>query len=267
MYMPLHPDLSEAETGGKFQDLLRARELYTTLFKDQSPLVHLGYIGSQVNRAYNVLSLLEEPGEVMDHLKNNPYISVNRQGRYTEEGLEIYHLPNRHGFYLTAYQEATGLSIMQSILADDKGLIYPDSSNVAYVALMNPDVDLTNLSTLVPEITYGLTYTEAPLGVQQASVVTKPLQKVGLAGTYQAAWVDPEAKHEFVVKIDVPENKGDSIWAAFRKLRPVSDEHGSMTPFGRKPNVDEHKVMKIFQEQKSRVFSGVLAPESMGQRR
>jgi len=192
--MPQSPDQSEVKA--KYPDLMRARELYTTLFKDSSPLVNLGYVGSQVNRAYNVLSLLEEPGEVSDHLKNDPYITILRRGRSTEEGLEIYHLPNRHGFYLMAHQESVGLDLMQMILAHDdnkkSSMFAEGSGEVAYIALLNPDVDLTNLQTLVPEITYALTFTEAPLGVQPETVLSRPLQKIGLVGTYQAAWVDPK---------------------------------------------------------------------------
>jgi hypothetical protein len=264
--MPGSPDKSESNV--KYPDLMRARELYVVLLKDSSPLVNLGYVGSQISRAKNVLSLLEEPGEVMEHLKDDPYISISQEGHSTEQGLEIYHLPDRHGFLLTAYQESRGLSVMQMIFADHKDSIFADgSSEVAYIALMKPGVDLTNLQTLVPEITYGLTYTEAPLGVQKETVLTRPLQKAGLVGTYQAAWVDDKEKDEFVVTINVPENEGKPIWEAFRKLLPVSDENGSMTPFGRKPNVNKDKVMKIFQEQKGRVFSGVLAPEGMGQRK
>jgi hypothetical protein len=249
---------------------MRGRDLYIHLFSQSATLVNLGYSGSQITRATNVLSLLTEPGEIENHLKNNPYLLISQDDGARGLDLEIYRLPKLHGFYLDAFQnDMRGMELVEAIFrTESRNQIFAHSpALVAYVALFHPTVDLTNLHELVPDLAAGLTSTEALLGVRPETPLTKPLQILGLTGTYQAAWVDNRTKHEFVAKIEVPEVQDlEPYWVAFRKLTPISDAQGSMTPFGLKPNVDQNKVMKILEEQKEKAFSGVFAPEHMVQR-
>ena len=95
------PDHSENEVLSKFPDLARARNLYISLLtKDSSALVNLGYTGAKLIKAKNVLSLLIEAGEINDHITDNPYLSIKSPTLGWAQGLEIYHLPSKQGFYL-----------------------------------------------------------------------------------------------------------------------------------------------------------------------
>src|SRR3990172_13128198 len=144
------PDHSENEVLSKFPDLARARNLYISLLtKDSSALVNLGYTGAKLIKAKNVLSLLIEAGEINDHITDNPYLSIKSPTLGWAQGLEIYHLPSKQGFYLDAYQDDGALTPgVPNLYADIKRVksqkvIFPDLPlQVAYIALFEPEADI-----------------------------------------------------------------------------------------------------------------------------
>lgn len=218
------PDLSEDEAQIRYPDLMRARNLYSTLFKDQSPLVHLGYVGNQAPRAYRVLSLLPKAGKIYERVRGQPELTIESE-RSSDEEVVISHLPSKKSFSLTAYEDQPGSGNLAHVLASRHHNVLFDElpEKVAHVGLFAPDADLSNLDFLVKELLPDLAYTKAPLGLHFETGLTRPLGKSGIIGTYKAAWVDEQAKHEFVAKIDIPENRGTSLWVRFRKLKPISD--------------------------------------------
>ena len=94
------------ETLAQFPDLARARELYIDLFKDNSPLVNLGYNSRQIEYAVHTLLLLQGEGEVnVETRSTSPYLVFKNPDNNSEEDVYINCLPSKQGFYLGATRD------------------------------------------------------------------------------------------------------------------------------------------------------------------
>lgn len=256
------------EVLAQYSDLARARELFIDLFQDRAPLVNLGYTGRQIEFALPVLRLLEGEGGVATHIRNNPYLEFNSDDPHAE-GLQVYHLPKREGFYLFAVRDETARGwgelsrdqrIMRMLTARQPVVIFQDfPEQVAHIGLFEESADINNLDYLVRQF-FADSFTDAPMGMKAENPVTRAARAVGVAGTYRAAWVDERTKLEFVAKVDAPEDKGlGSEYITYRKLKPVSDLRGTMIPIGKKANASEDKVTQILSARNRQAVSGELA--------
>ena len=267
------PDHSEDEVLAQFPDLARARNLYISLFHDSSPLVNLGYIGGQITQAKVVLDLLTESGEVHTHIPNDPYLFIEDPKFPESRSVEISHLRSKQGFMLNADADVSNTAIIRNMFRPvSQNILFDDIPfKVAHIGLFDSNqVDFNDLDFLVRQLTQasgGAAFSFAPLGMQKENLLTAAAKKLDLAVTYMAAWTDGERKHEFMAQIDVPENHGDPVYLAYRKLSPISDLKGSMTPFGRKPSISKDKVLGILQTGKRKVISGELALGNSRRRR
>lgn len=256
------------EVLSRFPELARARSLFIELFKDRSPLINLGYTSRQVEFALPVLRLLEEEGGVMDHLRD-PYLTFDNPRDSWVEALEVYYLPSRQGFYLSATRDETARGwddlteverLWRMLYTQNPVIIFSDfSDEIAHIGLFDETADVTNLDYLIREF-YADSFTNAPEGMRREGKLTKIARAIGIAGTYRATWVDDETKLEFVAKLDAPEYRQlGSDYVAYRRLRPISDNQGTVVPFGKKANVFEQKVTKILSAQKQQIVSGQLS--------
>lgn len=258
------------ETLAKFPQLARARELFINLFQDRSPLINLGYTGRQIAFAMPVLRWLEEEGKVATHIRNNPYLQFEDPDEPDAEVSYIHHLPKHDdGYLLIAFRSEAergweGLSreqrLVKALTTIQPVTIFDDTpEQVAHIALFKEGADVNNLDYLVNQLFNNL-FTYAPLGMRVESTLAKVARAIGAAGTFKAAWVDEEIKHEFVAKVDTPEDKFfGPRYVAYRKLRPVSDSRGSMLPVGKKANTSENKVTQILEARQQQIVSGQLS--------
>jgi hypothetical protein len=254
----------------RFPELARTRTLFIELLKDRSPLVNLGYTNKQVEFAIPALRLLQEKGEVLTHL-SVPYLSFQNPPDGPEiESLQVYELPSREGYYLFASRDETMRGWADLTLAERRKrllfgrnpvIIFDDLPiQAAFISLFEDKADIKNLDYLIAEIYGDSSFTDAPMGMKADTPLTRAARRVGLAGTYEAAWVDERIKLEFVAKIEAPEDRTiGPNYVAYRKLRPVGDLKGTMIPFGKKANISEDKVNDVLSAQQDRVISGELA--------
>lgn len=254
------------ETLVHFPDLARARTHFIGLFKDRSPLVNLGYTSKQIAFVVPVLQLIEGEGVVDTHLRNKPYLTFENPDEPEAEAAYINPLPLGDGYYLSGFRDEGSrgwdqLSREERLIrqtTNRQPIIFNDVPGVvAHVALFSNDAPTDRLEYLIPQL-HNQFFTNAPFGMKPENMLTKVAQAVGATGTFKAAWVDEETKNEFVARIDIPEEE-EPYYVAYRKLRPLVDARGNMTPIGKKANSSESKVTQIFKARKQ-VVSGQLAP-------
>lgn len=252
-----NPDLDE--TLAQFPKLARARELFVELFASRSPLINLGYTARQQQFALPALTLLEEQGEVKFDPKG-PYLGFADPENPGIGDLQVQELENAQGFYLFGVREEStwhdkALSkeererklltiIFSGKPSGNSTIIFSDfPEQVADITLFEETVELANLDYLVQQMCNY--YTVAPFGLHAKKPLATIAKTVNLVSTYQAAWVDERTKLEFVAKIEIQENKPfGPTYVSYRRLTPVSDSLGKVTPFGKKANVSEEKVSK-----------------------
>lgn len=259
------PDFDE--TLIHFPGLARARELYIQLFKDNTPLVNLGYTPKQIEYSIIALRLLEGEGKVNTHFKK-PTLEF---GDPTNPGelVEVSYLENNQGFYLYACRETTDPDISDKyerlirILAGSTFKVLDSVGTIAKIALFQDTNRINELDYLIPQL-YSPSAEALDKGVKKENVLTKAARTFGLATTYRAAWVDERTKLEFAVEVNDSTSikRGEplecNIW---RRLNPVSDDLGIVVPFGRKPNTSVESVKEILSSAQSKAVSGKLALE------
>lgn len=258
------PRLDFDETIAKFPDFTRARELYITLFKDRTPLVNLGYTSRQIEFSIPTLRLLEEEGKVNTDL-GRPYLDFQSPDN-PDEGVEIDYLLNGLGFYLFAHNDTTlldnppGTGRLIYALFGSRMKVLDDIGGIARIVLFQDTSDINSLDYLIPQLHNNLTE-GMESGVRRENILTKTARALRLTTTYRGAWVDERTKLEFVVEINDPQytklglEPDYDIW---RRLNSVSDNQGSMVPFGKKPNISQEKVKDVLSAAQNRVTSGKL---------
>lgn len=248
--------------------LARARELFIDLFEDSMPLVNLGYTRKQIAFASPTLRLLEGEGLIETYTDDNPFLLFNSADPHAE-WLNVYALPNRIGFELSAHRDefwrgwgelSRDQRLRRMLTFTDPVDIFQDyPSQVASIALFEDGTDMNDLDYLVRHFVVDSS-TRAPMGMKVENPLTRIAKSIGLVGTYRAAWVDEQTKLEFVVKIEAPEHRRDGPdYVTYRKLRPIFDSNGTMTPVGKKANASPKQVTQILSEKKKQVTSGSLA--------
>lgn len=137
-------------------------------------------------------------------------------------------------------------------------VIFPDEGTVvAKITLFTDPDKISNLSFIAPRLLKrDLTL---PRSVRKEQPITKILRKLEKTAIYTATWVDEDTKIEFVAKLDEPYL--NPIFVSYRRLAILSDDQGTVIPFGKKANISGEKVTKILTERKSQVVGNlVFAP-------
>ncbi|MCS7091970.1 MAG: hypothetical protein NZM26_01305 [Patescibacteria group bacterium] len=252
----------------QYPDLALARNLFIQLFSDRSPLVNLGYTNEHIDYAWPVLRLLEGGGKVMTQIRRYPYLSFTNPQFPDAESLQIYHLPEKRGFSLFATRDENSrrfanLSpeerLMREIFTMQPVIIFEDlPQQVAHICLFRAkDPKLNSLDYLVESIFCGW-FTDPLFGLHPEGFVTKFARRINLAGTYRAAFLDEGTKLEFVIELNVPEEKR-VVSVVYRKLNPVTSGGVTMIPIGKKPNKSIDEVKRAFSQHSRQIVEGEFA--------
>ncbi len=255
------PEGNSSEILNNYPELSRARDFLIELFSDRSPLRILGYTEQQIAFAVPALDLIQDEGSV-GVFKSKPYLSWSKN--HDSLAAEIESLPNKSGYRLTARRDevergsallSPAERLMKMIYSENPVIIFKDFDiQVADILLFKPETGLGNLDALVKLVTEGNFYWQR---IKKENPLTKISQKVGIAPTYRAAWIDEGTKLEFV--IEIKERGQEPQYLAYRRLNTLSDSASSVIPFGKKANATEQKVKQALEAKTDRVVQGNLA--------
>ena len=262
-----NPQITSEETK-RHAELFRAREMFIDLFSDKSPFLNLGYSSQQINYALPSIETIQNEGilNVKTYLKDNPFLHFDEDMGSWNLSSTINYLSNKEGFYLLSARDRLITEDMSegerfsAIFAPSPVIIFnKDTGIVAHIALFKDNSRMDDLNYLLPTI-YQDIITNAPLGIQEKSVFTPLAKAIKIAGNYQASWVDEKTKLEFVAKIETPEF--DAEYVHWRKLRPLTDELGTVYPIGQKAGCSIREIQEILNLKKNKTFLGEIALDS-----
>lgn len=252
----------------QYPELQRARNLFINLFYDRTPLVNLGYSPRQIEWALPVFKLIEGEGEVDTHIEP-PSLQFANPKDPDVEFAGIYQLTDRNGYYIHAVRDETfrrsdgetkEIRLLKWIMSVNPVRFFDiDEGEVANIILFKDDVDTGNLDYLVKTV-IRLEHFETMVGKE--NLATRIGKRLGKMGTFQAAWLN-DAKTEFVVKAEVPHELSEPAYYYWKRLKPVTDFSGSVTPFGQKPNISHSKIDKVLARDKAEVLVGQLARQNI----
>lgn len=264
---------SQQKERTRVPELEYGRELFIRLFRDESPLINLGYTPAQRTAAKRALRSLEEEGRLF--LKPYPWVSFGEE--YV--GAELAQLEHA-GYYLTAFYDASGKVASglfpkakdrlaaQIILGERFGFFEDEPPGHAVIIhILSQEAAEADLATLVKHLYEGSGGTKRRVRLEEATkLATLKSQILPSAATYRAAWVDEETKLELVVENNfrskaLGEDASIKEVQLWRRL-PTQDFKGkSWVPFGRKPNTSKKRLLKILEEKRERVVTGRLVLE------
>lgn len=245
-------------------ELNYARDLFIQLFKDDSPLINLGYSARQVAITRPILRHLEEEGRLS--WLGDAFFGEG------DEGVNIDTL--KHGGYaLFANRDLPHLDLENFSAGYARRILmrfFEDEPEgfVAIIDMIPSSASYEDLDALVKGLYEG--WYEG--GVLEAVSLEKssPMSKLKShvlpnTAVFKATWVDEATKLELVVKTNytsksIKENKALKEYHMWRRL-PAQESNGkTWIPFGRKPNVSNKRIREILETKKSQARV-VLVPQ------
>lgn len=245
--VPLNEPLAQ------YPELARARNLYIALFKDDAQLINLNYTAAQRKVAKPVLTLIQDPGEVLH--PGQPYCYLSFMDETGAKRVGIYALPEKVGYGLLAVDDPipAGLSgLIEALTAKPPAPVFDDYrvAEINLISNLEVTADLPRLIKAFYEGGYGLSQ------LRQENVLSRIARTLGKITTFRAQWTD-DTRRDFVVELKpaTKETKG-SYYHEWRKLNPLSDLQGTVVPIGRKPNSSKEQILEVFNRQPERAFQG-----------
>lgn len=247
----------------QFPELQRARDLFTDLFKDRSPLVSLSYTPRQIEWTTPVLRLIEGSGEIETHI-SPPYLSFENPRDPDVETVQIYQLPDLNGYHLHAIHdpmlrrregETREQRFWNFFRTNPNRMFEIYEGMVAHIILFKETANVENLEYLVKTV---MALEHFAVQVKKESIFSIFGRKLGLVGTFEATWLD-NARTEIVIKAEVPNELTEPFYYQWKRLKPVYDSYGTVIPVGQKPNISHNKIDKILSEEREFVLAGQLA--------
>lgn len=254
------------DSRSRFPELVRAQELYRTLFDTAKPLYQLHYTREQAGYAMGALQLLHEPTTYSPEWQGCSIFTTSPT--IPDSSLMIHAYFDTPGYTLHALRgtrkplQISFIKRLQlGIGLTKKDFLCPD---IPIFALKNPvvaQVILRNESEMSADdigsvVTTAYRYWKAysgPLGVR--SGLRDAASILGLVSTYQAVWTDKDRTH---LAVKLLENGGmhHHLW---RKLDPLTDENGTVVPFGRCAGDHQKLVEQALNTRRAIQLSGNLA--------
>lgn len=252
----------------EFPELQRAREMFVKLFANDRPFSFLGYTPQQKAIAQRVARLVEEGGEICQIGRVNPYLLFTTPA--SSDMVNIWTLTPKALYHMVAtvdpYDSLRGTGfdgLLVAIFTRVEDPVFEGDTAVLDVCLYEENRrEYKDLDFLVRAFYEQFYFTEAR--VQKRNALTVIEERLGLVAPYEAAWVDPETRLEFVVKMKVPEETFPTFHR-WRRLPRVEYESKEYIPFGRRPNTSKETVMSVLERQREQVITGqfVLQPQSV----
>ncbi len=251
--------MSEAplnEPLAQFPELARARSLFIVLFKDDSPLINLGYTGGQRRETKPVLILIQESGEVLNpETTNQSLYFVDDSG---QQFVEIALLPKDAGFSLFAAKDPVSrglVGLLGALTTELHPPVFDDSFAVAQINLVRQNTIERDLSRLIPAF-YEEGYALPQL--KPDSLLSRAGRMLGKTTTFRAQWTD-DIQRDFVVELKPPTSESkEGYYHHWRRLAPLSDFQGTVVPIGRKPNSSKDQILETLNRQPERAFQGQI---------
>ncbi len=251
-----------------------ARDLFVQLFRDEIPLVNLGYNSPQRTLAKLALLFLEkEEGEL--RLKPQPSVFFGDEGWFV--GVQLTRM-NRGGYYAYALYDTHGLYLSQFSTPEERRWAFcfwepkirffeDDYAAVAEINMIPGNVAIDDIDTLVGHLYEGRYGEQVNMKKISPISVIKTRITPSVA-TYRAAWTDDETKLELVVESNhTSKATGDKSLAnmlyVWRRLPTQNLQGQKWIPFGRKPNISESRMKKILEAKKEKMVTGQLAWQSI----
>jgi hypothetical protein len=260
MSEPGFPDFGEGdETLAKFPQLARGRNLYIALFKDDSPLVNLGYTASQKRLAKEVLHLVGGPGKIWHPDKPALTQLVFMEG---SKWVAMKEIPGEIGYEMQAVNEPsfshTPVGLIAQVLRSQENPVF-EMDYVSFVNLVKENTIETNLDSLIKSF-YSSRFFYSKR-IEKESPLSRVSRALGITATYRGKWVDENTKLEFAVEVKSSADKeiGGPFYQTWRRLNPISDLKGKVIPFGRKPDSSKNKVLDMLNRESRGAIQGRLA--------